>query len=94
LLASAVLLANSLLFNAATGEFGGAATRAKPNRYGPGRNDPTHGIPKHAYSPFDKLDEPPTRPMIKGRDYLAGRFVIKFKPTIQLKRVGAPKASL
>ena len=26
----------------------------RPDRYGPQRNDPSEGIPTHAYSPFDE----------------------------------------
>lgn len=57
-----------------------AAVRAKPNQHGPFRTDPAQGIPKHAYSPFDKINAPPERPLLPGRDFLPGRVAIKLKP--------------
>lgn len=57
-----------------------AAARAKPGTHGPFRTSPDVPLPKHAYSPFDKLDAPPERPLLPGRDFLPGRLAIKLKP--------------
>lgn len=40
---------------------GGKTFQPKASQYGPFRNDPAQGIPKHAYSPFDKANEPKWR---------------------------------
>lgn len=58
-----------------------AAVRAKPNQHGPFRTDSAQGVPKHAYSPFDKLNQPPPYEPRVGRDFLPGKLVIKLKPT-------------
>jgi hypothetical protein len=57
-----------------------AALRTKPSQYGPFRADPAEGIPRHAYSPFDKLNQPPPYQPAVGRDFLPGRLVVKLKP--------------
>ena len=54
--------------------------------HGPFRNDPAQGIPKHAYSPFDDINQPPPRQPAPGRDYLEGRLVIKFRPQVVISK--------
>lgn len=49
------------------------------SQYGPNRNDPEQGIPAHAYSPFDDLDEREVCPP-GGCDYVLNRLLIKFEP--------------
>jgi len=53
---------------------------AKASPYGPFRTDPAQGIPKHAYSPFDKLNQPPPYQPVAGRDFLPGRVVVRLMP--------------
>jgi hypothetical protein len=65
---------------------GGAGKQPKPNRYGPFRNDPAQGIPKHAYSPFDDIGKPPPYTPAPGRDYKEGELVIKFKPHVAVQK--------
>jgi len=57
------------------------------SQYGPARNDPDQGIPKHAYSPFD---DPEVREVCPpgGCDYVAGRVLIKFAPDQALVKEG------
>lgn len=50
---------------------------AQTSQYGPDRNDPAEGIPAHAYSPFDNMDEREVCPP-GGCDYVAGRLLVKF----------------
>ncbi|MCW5552445.1 MAG: S8 family serine peptidase [Verrucomicrobiae bacterium] len=57
-----------------------AAARARVGTHGPFRTSPDVPLPKHAYSPFDKLNAPPERPLLPGRDFLPGRLAIKLKP--------------
>jgi hypothetical protein len=57
-----------------------AAVRAKTSQNGPFRTDPAQGTPKHAYSPFDKLNQPPPYQPAVGRDFLPGKLVVKLKP--------------
>lgn len=68
-----------------------AAVRARPTQHGPFRTDPAQGVPKHAYSPFDKLNQPPPYKPRVGRDFLPGKLVIKLKPAgpASSKLVGA-----
>ena len=68
---------------------GGPAGRLKPGPNGPFRNDPTQGIPKHAYSPFDPRNEPKTNALVAGRDYLPGRVVVKLKSPAAAKTKAA-----
>jgi len=56
------------------------AGRAKASQYGPFRSDPAQGTPKHAYSPFDKLNQPPPYQPAVGSDFLPGKLAIKLKP--------------
>jgi hypothetical protein len=65
---------------------GGTGTQPKPNRYGPFRNDPAQGIPKHAYSPFDDIGKPPPYTPGPGRDYKEGELVIKLKPHVAVQK--------
>lgn len=51
----------------------------KISQYGPDRNIPEEGIPKHAYSPFDDLEKREVCPP-GGCDYVEGRVLIKFEP--------------
>ncbi len=63
------------------------------SRYGPQRSDPAQGTPKHAYSPFDKLDSPPPYEPIPGRDYREGALVIRFAPEVAVQaRAGVAPA--
>lgn len=56
-----------------------------PSRYGPQRNDPSEGIPKHAYSPFDEKNnrEHPCPP--GGCEYMEGQLLIKFSSEVQIQ---------
>jgi subtilisin family serine protease len=69
----------------------------KASLHGPRRNDPAQGIPKHAYSPFDKLNQPQPVEPVAGRDFQPGQLVIKFRPQVQVRRSstgGAARASV
>ena len=70
----------SLAMHAAEPPANFAAVGAKTSQNGPFRTDPAQGIPKHAYSPFDKLNQPPPYQPAVGRDFLPGKLVIKLKP--------------
>lgn len=61
----------------------------KVSQYGPVRNDPSQGIPTHAYSPFDDVEKTEVCPP-GGCDYVEGRVLIKFKPeqTLVKKKEG------
>ena len=65
---------------------GGYYQRPQERRYGPKRNDPSQGIPKHAYSPFENIDQPEPPKAIAGRDFIAGRVLIKLKPAVGVSR--------
>ena len=54
----------------------------RPNRYGPRRTDPSVGIPKHAYSPFDERNnrQHPCPP--GGCEYLENELLVKFSPDV------------
>jgi len=65
----------------------GLGKTAVRSQYGPDRNDPDEGIPAHAYSPFEDLDEREVCPP-GGCDYIANRLLIKFKPDIILSENG------
>jgi len=58
-----------------------------PNINGPHRNDPSQGIPKHAYSPFDERNnrEHPCPP--EGCDFMEGQLLIKFAPEVKANRL-------
>ncbi len=59
-----------------------------PSRYGPQRNDPAEGIPKHAYSPFDERNnrEHPCPP--GGCDFTPGQVNVKLAPFITVTKTG------
>jgi hypothetical protein len=63
-----------------TDNLGNWTTRVASGRYGPFRTDPSMGLPKHAYSPFDNLDKLLPYQPASGRDFLPGRLVVKLKP--------------
>jgi len=56
---------------------------AQPSQHGPQRNDPTEGIPVHAYSPFDERRnrEYPCPP--NGCNFEPGEVLVKLAPAIQ-----------
>ena len=64
----------------------------EPSRYGPQRNDPAEGIPKHAYSPFDEKNnrEHPCPP--GGCEFMEGQLIVKLAPEIQIQKSGADGA--
>jgi hypothetical protein len=55
-----------------------------PGRFGPKRTDPTQGIPKHAYSPFEDIGKPPAYTPAPDRDYPEGELVIKLAPNTKV----------
>jgi len=62
-----------------------------PNRYGPQRNDPSEGIPAHAYSPFDEKRnrEYPCPP--GGCEYERDHVLIKLDASVAVR---TPKGAL
>lgn len=58
------------------------------SQYGPDRNDPAEGIPTHAYSPFENMDEREVCPP-GGCDYVAGRLLVKFAPDQVMSDAGS-----
>lgn len=56
---------------------------AKPGRHGPFRTDPSEGIPRHAYSPFDDLDKPKPY-QARPQDCLPDRILLKVKTEFAL----------
>ncbi len=63
-----------------------------PNVHGPQRTDPSEGIPKHAYSPFDERNnrEHPCPP--NGCEFAKGRVLIKFNSQVSLQSTKSPGA--
>ncbi|MCF7668505.1 MAG: S8 family serine peptidase [Verrucomicrobia bacterium] len=58
------------------------------SRYGPFRTDPANGAPKHAYSPFADIDDPPPRPLLPNRDYLPNEVVVKLSSDVRVAKAG------
>ena len=60
---------------------GPSAARAATSQFGPFHTPPGTKMPRHPHSPFNKLNVPPARPLVAGKDFEEGRILIKFKPT-------------
>ena len=60
----------------------------RPNRYGPQRNDPAEGIPKHAYSPFDERHNQDYPCPPGGCDFEKGQVLVKLSPRINVLHEG------
>jgi subtilisin family serine protease len=69
---------------------GATGSAQHPSQYGPARNDPAQGIPKHAYSPFDPATSTQSHCPSKGCDYAPDAVLIKLKPEVS---VAAPAAA-
>jgi len=58
------------------------------SRYGPQRNDPALGVPAHAYSPFNDLDNEEATCPPGGCDAMAGLVLIKFAEDVDVAKTG------
>ncbi|MCP5524324.1 MAG: S8 family serine peptidase, partial [Verrucomicrobiales bacterium] len=63
-----------------------APLRVPETTFGPKRTSPDVPLPRHAYSPFDKLDQPPPYQPGPGRDYNDGELVLKLAPEVIVNR--------
>ncbi|MBK8640555.1 MAG: S8 family serine peptidase [Chromatiaceae bacterium] len=63
---------------------GATGSAQHPSQYGPARNDPAQGIPKHAYSPFDPATSTQSHCPSKGCDYAPDAVLIKLKPEVSV----------
>ena len=74
---------------AQTASFSGAI---QPDRHGPQRNDPSEGIPRHAYSPFDERRNRDYPCPPGGCQFQQGRVLIKLAPQVKLHALGVQGA--
>jgi hypothetical protein len=74
---------------AQTASFSGAI---QPDRHGPQRNDPSEGIPKHAYSPFDERRNRDYPCPPGGCQFREGQVLVKLAPNVTTRKGLGPMA--
>jgi hypothetical protein len=74
---------------AQTASFSGAI---QPDRHGPQRNDPSEGIPRHAYSPFDERRNRDYPCPPGGCQFREGQVLVKLAPNVTTRKGLGPMA--